>query len=278
MPLDKTKEKLVKVLSSKLKDLAFVHDYPLSRVVAIHAFYDGLRSLGADVELCDASQTMTVTWGLVDRKIDEIYNYETVLRFDEILEGRGSTVGTLSALNGASTRLFDEIRYAMPRNYNGARWNFNLNGLNARNIRKMTDLVGEEIEERRDAVFLNRLLQEPKTYVSNLVLEVIGRYDLELYERALDSQSSGKNRKGTSPWPHQLLKASWNSFKEDDLPSPQCVEQFFWGCYLHDIARLKGYESDTKPQMLREYLIKNGIQELLPAARMRWGEEAFANR
>lgn len=276
MPTDSIKQRIVRSLSDNLKQLINSHQYPLSKEVCLHALREGLRSFGADVEISDPSQTMSITMGFVDGMSLESYSFSTVLGFDEIMGGGDKVPGSIAALNHTSYRLFDEARYGMPRNYNGARWNLLMHRLNQRNITKMEEIINEEVERRRDAILLNRFLQESQTYTSNLVWDIIGSYDLEVYERALHLHSGDNSKPCRSPLPHQLLRKDWSTFTEEEWPSPTCIERFFWGTYLHAITKIKGYDYETKESMLREYLIKHGGQELVMGDRMKWGEQAFA--
>ncbi|HVY01461.1 MAG TPA: hypothetical protein VHA12_01720 [Candidatus Nanoarchaeia archaeon] len=278
MPSESTKERIAKSLCFELKNLVNTHQYPISREVCIHAFKEGLHSTtGADVELDDRSQTMSITMGLVDGMSYDSYTFSTVLRFDEVLKGEEKFPGSIRALNRASYRLFDEIRYGMPRNYNGARWNFLINGLNRDSVTRMGQIVDEEVEKRRDAILLNRFLHETPTYTSDLIWEVLGRYNLDAYERALYLHSSDNPNPCHSPLPHQLLTRDWNNFTEHEWPSPRCIERFLWGSYLYEIAQIKGYDYETRESLVREYLIKHGSDELTVGDKMQWGEAAFSS-
>jgi len=241
----------------ELHELAWRCNYPVHESVALYSFLEAFRANGALVQTQDKEAKITFLRELNNhpRCLDEIVS------FHNIINGWGHTSpGSPRELYNSIYIIYDKMAKQVHSNEENE-WDDIRNSEPRVIRRKMEDKLMEYFNRYHEHVLLHvDGKQRPFEREPKIIHEVLSDFPLYLYQHS-EIRSCESDRSHLTPCAETLLDIEWD-FDESYYPSESCVTEFFWGHYLHQLVKEKGYPLRDKTDNPLRCLIANGVWEL----------------
>lgn len=235
--MDGLERSLYEFTGRELYESTWMANLPIHHGVGLASFFDSFRDNGVGVinDNVRKSAEFTLLWR------DELYSCE--MKYDEIVRGWGHNPPS------SPRTLYDSICMVLDKmgsDIKDPKIKNNWETFRSTQSRQFREKMEENIEpwfvKYHEHVLLPINQDDsngtPELKSPEIFHEIMKDYPFSLHLNAVMRQGDGCS---SGPCPEFIDETDWNCFDDDYYPSDAAMTQYFWGYYLENLARKKGY-------------------------------------
>ncbi len=223
---------LYNLIGPSLHELAWRNNLSIHHNIGLWSFFEAFRWNKFYVEVKDKN----ATFNLIKDIEGKTYSLQTTLSLDEILNGwQRGPIASPHAFYDSICLVYDRMGEGFIRREEKNIWS-NFRHYDSRETRKkMEENWLPYFKKHHEHMMMPVSGKLPELEPPKIIERVLSEYPIAVLQKAV------LYRPSHGPTEDTLMEMDWEEFDEDYHPSEGTMVAYFWGHYLYELAKEKGY-------------------------------------
>ncbi|MDP4012559.1 MAG: hypothetical protein Q8R00_03055 [Candidatus Nanoarchaeia archaeon] len=234
--MEKLELDLYNFVGPELNELAWQINLPIHPNIGLWAFLEAFRTKGFVVEVSESS----ATFRLVKDLEGVVYSFQSKIDYETILKGwKRGPVASPPTFYDSIFLVYDTLGQGLDKkSKERSAWE-KFRDVDVMETRQnMEEHWKPFFNKYHEAMMLHMSGEIPVLKEPKIIHEVLKDYPVSVLQKAILYEPSG------GPCEDTLMEMEWDEFDEDYHPSETTMISYFWGHYLYELAKEKGYSFD----------------------------------